>query len=117
MKKFINDLCALKNALKYSVDGLKYLIKERAFKQELLFGVVLIIIELFRPSDEMVLYVFSAYFFILLSEALNSAIEACIDRISVEKHELSKKAKDIGSAAVFLAILHFSVVWCVSWFV
>ena len=51
---------------------------------------------------------------ILLMEALNSAIEAAIDRISQEKHELSKKAKDIGSAAVFIAMIHFAIVWILS---
>ena len=44
---------------------------------------------------------------------LNSAIEAVVDRVSEERHELSKKAKDIGSALVFLALLHAGIVWAV----
>ena len=58
---------------------------------------------------------FSAYVLILLAEAINSAIETTSDRISPEKHELSKKAKDIASAAVFIAIIHFAIVWILSW--
>jgi diacylglycerol kinase (ATP) len=47
-------------------------------------------------------------------ELLNSAIEATIDRISEERHPLSKRAKDLGSAAVFLSLLHLGVAWLVT---
>jgi diacylglycerol kinase (ATP) len=60
------------------------------------------------------LYLFSSYFFVLIVEAINSAIEITVNRISFEKHNLSKKAKDIGSAAVFFAILHLGIVWILS---
>ena len=53
----------------------------------------------------------SGIFGILIAELLNSGIEAAIDRISLEHHELSGRAKDLGSAAVFVAILYFLLVW------
>jgi len=46
-------------------------------------------------------------------ELLNSAIEATVDRISFEKHKLAKRAKDIGSAAVFLSLVNLSAVWLI----
>ncbi len=113
----IDDLKAVKNAFFYSMSGLKYLLKERAFRQELIVLLILIFIELFRDTLlTMRLYLFSSYMLILLAEALNSAIEATIDRIGPEKHELSKKAKDIGSAAAFIMMVHFGIVWISSFF-
>jgi diacylglycerol kinase (ATP) len=50
-------------------------------------------------------------FLVLLAELLNSAIEAVVDRISSEKHDLSGRAKDIGSAAVFIALINVLVIW------
>ena len=49
--------------------------------------------------------------FVLVVELLNSSVEAAIDRISFEQHSLSKRAKDIGSAAVFVALLLMGLVW------
>ena len=48
---------------------------------------------------------------VLVVELLNSAVEATVDRVSLERHELAKRAKDVGSAAVLLALLHAAVVW------
>jgi diacylglycerol kinase (ATP) len=48
---------------------------------------------------------------VLIVELLNSAIEAVVDRVSLEQHPLAKRAKDIGSAAVLLALLNVGVVW------
>ena len=48
---------------------------------------------------------------VLIVELLNSAIEAAVDRISFDQHRLSKRAKDIGSAAVFLSLVNVGVVW------
>lgn len=47
----------------------------------------------------------------MIVELINSAIEAVVDRIGAEKHELSGRAKDIGSAAVFIALLYVAFVW------
>ena len=118
MKNNLENIIAIKNAFFYSLNGIKYLLKERAFKQELFCGAILGFIEFFRnTSSAMLLYVFSSFMLILLAEALNSAIESVVNRISFEKHELSKKAKDIGSAAVFIAMLHFAIVWILSFFI
>ncbi|MBQ7524560.1 MAG: diacylglycerol kinase [Alphaproteobacteria bacterium] len=107
---------AIKNALFYSLSGLRYLLRERAFSQELAVFISLAVVELFRNTPLLWrLYMFSAYVLILLAEAMNSAIETTVDRVSLGKHELSKKAKDIASAAVFIAIIHFAIVWILSW--
>jgi len=50
-------------------------------------------------------------FFVLAVELLNSSVEATIDRIGLERHELSGRAKDLGSAAVFIALVNAAVVW------
>ena len=52
-----------------------------------------------------------AVLLVLIVELLNSAVEAAVDRISLENHELAKRAKDIGSAAVMLALINVPVVW------
>ena len=114
---FKSDIKGAFNAFFYSMSGLKYLLKERAFKQELMVFAVLAVIECFRNTSlPMLLYMFSSYMLILLAEALNSAVEAAVDRIGSEKHELSKKAKDIGSAAAFIMMVHFGIVWLLSFF-
>ncbi len=96
------------NASKYSISGLKFLWKERAFRQELfLFPFVLIEIYCI-PHNR--LYVMLSYFIILITEALNTAIESVVDRVSRDYHILSKKAKDIGSASVFIALLNFFII-------
>lgn len=113
----MKDIIAIKNAFFYSISGLKYLLKERAFRQELLVLVILGSLECFRNTSlNMRLYMFTSYMLILLAEALNSAVEATVDRIGLEKNELSKKAKDIGSAAAFLMMVHFGIIWLLSFF-
>ena len=77
--------------------------------------ILLGIIEIFRDTSlNMRLYLFSSFMLILFAEAMNSAIEATVDRVGLEKHELSKKAKDIGSAAVFITMVHFAITWVLS---
>jgi diacylglycerol kinase (ATP) len=117
MRKFWKDLWALRDATVYSLRGLSGLIKERAFYQELLFGIVVLVIEQMRdtPGYDKT-RIFSAYFLILMAECANTAIEIVIDRIGPERHDLSKKAKDVGSALVFLAIVHFGLIWISSFF-
>lgn len=53
----------------------------------------------------------SSILLVLLVELLNSAVEAAVDRISLEHHRLSKRAKDIGSAAVLISLVNVLVVW------
>lgn len=106
------------NAYSYSISGMKYLLRERAFLQELILGCVIFSIELFRSSMPIMrVYLFSSYVIVLIAEAVNTAVEATINRISLEKHELSKKAKDIGSAAVFIALIHLGIVWLLPWLI
>ncbi|CAH0991595.1 Diacylglycerol kinase [Sinobacterium norvegicum] len=89
-----------------------------AFKDEAAFRQELLILAIFTPIalwldvsalEKVILIV--ALFFILLVEVLNSAIEACIDRVGPEIHPQSKKAKDLGSLAVSLALGMAAAVW------
>ena len=101
------------NALRYTWDGLRAAAKhEEAFKQELMVVVPLSIIAWFVPVSflEKAL-LFSCLQLILIVELINSAIEANTDHISMERHPLAKRAKDMGSAAVFLTIVIALSVW------
>ena len=98
---------SLKNATRNSLSGLKYMLTERAFLQEL-FLIPILLIYAFSKNFEaqFLLYLFSSYLLVLLAEIINTAIESVVDRISFEFHELSKKAKDIASFAIMLALFH-----------
>lgn len=101
------------NAFFYSLAGLRAAFRdEAAFRQELVLAVVLIPLALFMPVGSIgkALMVASVVL-VLIAELLNSAIEALADRISFEKHALIKKAKDIGSAAVLIALINVPAVW------
>ena len=69
-------------------------------------------IHLSTNAIELALLIFSTLL-VPIVELLNSAIEATVDRISLEKHKLAKRAKDIGSAAVFLSLVNLSAVWLI----
>ena len=101
------------NALHYSLDGLKAAYGyEDAFRQETWLAVVLAIAACFLPVSGVArALMIGSLLLVLIVELLNSAIEAAIDRIGLEKHRLSKRAKDIGSAAVFVALANVVVVW------
>lgn len=105
-------------ALGYTWDGLKAAAEhEEAFKQELYVIVPLAIAAWCVPVSflERAL-LFAVLMLILIVELINSAIEANTDHISLERHPLAKRAKDMGSAAVFLAIVVAVSVWvCVLW--
>ena len=101
------------NAAGYSWAGLKAAFKhEAAFRQELALCVVLVPAGLWlgQSSVERALLI-GSLLLILIVELLNSAIEAVVDRFGGEQHELSGRAKDIGSAAVFIALLNATLVW------
>ena len=85
---------------------------EEAFRQELLLSIILIPLALLlgETGVEKALLVGSVML-LLLVEILNSALEAVVDRFGEELHELSGRAKDMGSAAVFLAIVNLVVTW------
>ena len=101
------------DATGYSLQGLKAAwINEAAFRQELLLSVILSISAFFLPVTtlERVLMI-GSLFLVLIVELINSAVEAVVDRVSDEWHVLSGRAKDIGSAAVFVALLLALFVW------
>ncbi len=86
--------------------------EEAAFRQELALAVLVIPLGLWlgRNGVERVLLI-APMFIVLMVELLNSAIEATVDRIGLERHKLSGLAKDIGSAAVFTSLTLLAVVW------
>lgn len=101
------------NALFYSIDGLTAAFRhEDAFRQEALLALVLIPVALFLPASEIgKALMIASVFLVLIVELLNSAVEAAVDRISLENHRLAKRAKDIGSAAVLMALVNVVAVW------
>lgn len=106
-------LTRLWNALHYSLDGFKAAYEhEDAFRQEVRMALVMIPLGLYlgRTGIERALLVASVLL-VMVIELLNSAVEATVDRISLENHLLAKRAKDIGSAAVLLSLVMLAVVW------
>ncbi|MBU6504416.1 MAG: diacylglycerol kinase [Betaproteobacteria bacterium] len=101
------------NALGYSLDGFAVAYRhESAFRQEVVLAAVLIPLSLFLPaSGAGHALMAGSILLVMLVELLNSAVEAAVDRISLENHLLAKRAKDIGSAAVLLSLIHVAVVW------
>ena len=103
----------LNNAFGYSMQGFAACFKhEEAFRQEIYVSLLLIPLALYAGDTgvERALLL-GSWLVVPLVELLNSAIENAIDRIGAEQHELSGRAKDIGSAAVFLALLLCACVW------
>jgi len=98
-----------------SWNGLIYAYKEEsAFRQELALSLILIPLAIYLPVTpiEKILLITSVIL-VLIIELLNSSVEAAIDRISFEVHDLSKRAKDFGSAAVMLALLLCALTWTI----
>ena len=103
----------LYRAFGWSMSGLKATFKhEAAFRQELLLCIILAPSAFYLGSTgvEKALLC-GSLFLILIVELLNSAIEATVDRIGEDEHHLAGRAKDIGSAAVFLSLLNAGVIW------
>jgi diacylglycerol kinase (ATP) len=101
------------HAAKNSWRGLVFAFKEEsAFRQELTLFIVLTPIAVVLPVSlfEKAALICSLVF-VMAIELLNSSVEAAIDRISFEHHDLSKRAKDFGSAAVMLALLISLILW------
>ena len=108
-----SGLTRILNAFGYSLAGLRAAIRhEDAFRQECLLAAVLIPLALFMPVGGVgKALLIGSVVFVLIVELVNSAIEATVDRVSLEHHRLAKRAKDIVSAAVLLALLNLAVVW------
>ncbi|KON81087.1 diacylglycerol kinase [Azoarcus sp. PA01] len=101
------------NAFRYSFAGLRAALEhEDAFRQECVLAAVLVPLALFMPvggAGKALLV--GSVLLLLIVELVNSAIEATVDRVSLEHHLLAKRAKDIGSAAVLLALVNLVMVW------
>lgn len=111
-------LVRLINALGYSRDGLRSAWKnEAAFREEAMLAAIALPLALFlgKTGVDRALLVGSVLL-VLIVEILNSAVEAVVDKASPEKHELAKRAKDMGSAAVLLSLINVLAIWlCVLW--
>ena len=103
------------NATSYSISGFKAAYQnEAAFRQIVLINLVLIPVSFFLDvtRGEHALMIIVCLFAIIV-ELFNSAIEAVVDRVSLEKHQLSKNAKDMGSAAQFVALSVIVATWLI----
>ena len=106
------------NAFHYSLSGLRAAYTcEDAFRQEALLAALLIPLALYLPVSGLGrALMISSVLLVLIIELINSAVEATVDRISLDNHRLAKRAKDIGSAAVLFALINLMGVWiCVLW--
>jgi diacylglycerol kinase (ATP) len=101
------------NALAVSLHGLVAAFRhEAAFRLELLLAAILIPVALALdtngPTKALLI---ACVLLVLIVEVLNSAIEAVVDRVSLDLHPMAKRAKDLGSAAVFLSLVNLAAVW------
>jgi len=105
-------------AASYSWQGIQYAFRnEAAFRQESVLLVIAVIIAII--SDTSITHkilLISSVTFVLIVEIINSAIEAVVDRFGEEFHPLSKAAKDMGSAAVLIALLLAAIIWLLVFF-
>ncbi len=101
------------NAFGYSLAGFRAAYKhEDAFRQEVLLTVILIPLALWLPVSLLgKALMIGSVLLVIIVELLNSAIEATVDRISLENHTLAKRAKDIGSSAVLMSLVNVLVMW------
>ncbi len=115
MKPEHHPLEHLFHATKWSIDGVKAAWRhEQAFRMEIIasFGIVPLAFYVGETAVEQILLL-GAWMLVLIVELLNSAVEAAVDRISTDFHELSGRAKDLGSAAVFLANITCAGTWAI----
>jgi diacylglycerol kinase (ATP) len=101
------------HAMGYSIEGLRAAYRgESAFRQEFWLAAVMLPLAFWlgRGWQEVALLAGSVMA-VLIVELLNSAVEATVDRVSFELHDLSKRAKDFGSAAVMLSLLTAATIW------
>ncbi len=111
-QKARKGLSRLLHATGYSLQGLVAGWQETAFRQEALAAIVLVPLAFFLGQDWVeVAMLAGTVVLVMVVELLNTGIESCIDRIGPEWHDLSKRAKDMGSAAVLLSLLLCAGVW------
>jgi diacylglycerol kinase (ATP) len=108
-----NHFRRLYKATGYSIQGLKSTFEhEQAFRLEVYILIVLLPLAIWLSSTPLEFcLLIGSWIFVMIVELLNSAVEAAIDRIGFEQHELSGRAKDIGSAAVMVSVLLSCMVW------
>jgi diacylglycerol kinase (ATP) len=111
--KGVRGIPRLVNALRYSMEGLAAAFRhEEAFRLELFLAVALIPASFFLDvSGTARALMIASVLLVLIVELLNSAVEVVVDRISMDPHPLAKRAKDIGSAAVFLSLVNAAAIW------
>lgn len=97
----------------YSIKGIKSAFKnEAAFRQECLLAAILIPLACYLDVSQIErILLIAPLFLVIIIEIINSAIEAVVDRISSEHHELAGRAKDMGSAAVFICLILTAYIW------
>ena len=107
--KGIRHFC---KAFGYSMSGLRFAFREPAIRQELLLGIVnCVVLVIFNLPIWSRIVLFALWFLVFVVELLNTAIEAVVDLVSPQFNELAKKAKDLGSAAIFCSLLLFFGGW------
>ncbi len=108
-----NHFVRLYKASHYSIQGLKSTFKyEQAFRLEVYILIILVPLAIYLGNTPLeYCLLIGSWVFVMIVELLNSAVEAAIDRIGMEQHELSGRAKDIGSAAVMVSIFLVVGVW------
>ena len=101
------------NAFGSSIAGFRAAYKhEDAFRQEIHLAIILIPLALWLPASHIgKAMMIGSVLLVLIIELINSAIEATVDRISLENHDLAKRAKDIGSFAVLVSLINLAIVW------
>lgn len=115
MKNNTKGMLHLWLAFSYSINGLRSAFKnEAAFRHELLLGIPHILAVVLLPMPMLMRMFFVALFVLLLVvELINSAIEAIVDLVSPAYHELAKRAKDYGSAALYLVLNLIFLGWAI----
>ncbi len=108
----LTGLNRIKCAFFNSISGLVYAWSESAFKAECLLLLVAVPAAMVIGKDwRDVALLIGLVVFVMIVELLNSAIESCVDRVGLEWNELSRRSKDLGSAAVFMSLLLCCCVW------
>ena len=113
MKPGKTGIVRILDAAGYSMSGIGAAWKnEAAFRQEVVGGLVMLLLSFFIAANPLqwLLLVFPL-FILLIVELINSALESVVDRIGPERHELSGRTKDMGSAAVFFSLVLVAVSW------
>ena len=113
MKPGKTGITRILDATGYSMSGIRAAWKnEAAFRQEVVGGLVLLLLSFFIAANPLQwLFLVFPLLILLIVELINSALESVVDRIGPERHELSGRTKDMGSAAVFFSLVLIAVSW------